>query len=345
MAPRRGPPPARPGVRTAPSPEAPRKTSTVLLLHEAIAAAYAPAARAVSPGIEVLVLPESGVLPPGSDRTRIYHRWWEGGEEHALSLLLEAAPALDWVHTPSAGVDQLPLDQLARRGIALTNARGIHSVPLAESAMAFLLARAKKCREHLNNQRRKRFEVLRLDELLGRDLLLYGYGSVGREIAARARGFGMRIAAVRRTGGREKDLSRVFGPGELVAAVASADAVVIAAPLTERTRGAFDREVFAAMKEGCHLINLSRGEITVERDLVAGLRKGRPAFASLDVFEEEPLAPSSPLWELDNVAVTPHDSWRSPHTRARNLGLFLDNLRRYLSGRPLANLVDFRKGY
>jgi len=216
---------------------------------------------------------------------------------------------------------------------------------LAEAVLHGLLARAKRAREHLENQAAGRYEKLQLDELNGRTLLLFGYGSIGREIARRASAFGMRVIAVRKSGRRERGLARAFSPRELPAALSLADAVVLAAPLTAGTRGVFSAEVFAAMKDDCHFVNVSRGELVREEDLVEGLRRGKPAFASLDVFEREPLAPESPLWRLPNVRITPHDAWSSPRTRARSTELFLANLRSYLGGRPLRNRVDPERGF
>ena len=326
-------------------PRAARPAATLtLLLHESHAAAAGHALKSALPGVELLEV-KGSELPPGAERTRVYLRAWEGGSAIALRKLLEVAPDLAWVHTPSVGIDHLPLAEMERRGIVLTNGAGVHTIPLAESVLAFLLARAKRAGEHLANQRARRWEDLPLGELSGERLLLFGYGSIGRAIGGRARAFGMSVSAVRRSARREKGLAEVHPPSALGEAVSRADAVVIAAPLTEETRGAFDARIFSAMKEHCHLVNVSRGEIVVEADLVEGLRRGRPAFASLDVFAKEPLSSDSPLWDLPNVAITPHDSWRSPHTKARSLELFMENLRRYLAGRPLRNRVDYRRGY
>lgn len=316
----------------------------VLLLPESYAEAVAPAARAIAPGLEILCC-RGHDLPAGAQAAEIYLHAWGEGTAALLDRLLEEAPGLRWVHTPSAGINHLPLARMFERGILLTKGTGIHSVPIAESVMAYLLANAKRVREHFQNQQKRRYEQLPLDELAGRSLLLFGYGSIGREIAARARAFGMRICAVRRGGAEEAGLDHVWGPQQLAEAVEGADAVVAAAPLTDETRGVFDARVFAAMKEGCHFINIARGELVVEKDLIEGLRRGHPAVASLDVFEREPLSPDSPLWALPSVVITPHDSWRSPGTKSRAAKLFLDNLACYLAGRPLRNRVDYRLGY
>jgi phosphoglycerate dehydrogenase-like enzyme len=321
------------------------KGRIAVLLHDSVSRAYGAAIRGVDPRLEAVVLRAGEPKPPQTARARIYLRSWEGGATADLPEILEAAPNLRWMHTPSAGVDHLPLERLRQRGIALTNGRGIHSAALAESVLAFLLARAKAARPHQIAQSARRFVPLRLDALEGRSLLLYGYGAIGRSVAARAAAFAMRVSAVRRAGRLEPPLAKVWRPGELCEAVGGADAVVLAAPLTEETRGAFDGEVFAAMKEECHFVNVARGEIVVERDLIEGLGRGRPAFASLDVFENEPLPADSPFWQMENVAITPHDAWSSPHVKARSLELFASNLRNFLAGRPLRNLVDYRRGY
>jgi phosphoglycerate dehydrogenase-like enzyme len=317
----------------------------VLLLHEEVVAAYLPALRSFLPGWAFLVIPKDGDLPAGAQQTEVYLRFWDGRGGERLERLLDQAPNLQWVHTPSAGVDRLPLDRMAARSVRLTNGRGIHDVPIAETVFAYLLAFAKKLGEHRRFQKEHRWRQLRLGELSGKTLLLYGYGSIGREIASRARAFGLSVEAVRESGRAEDGLAAVYRPEDLVRAVARADIIVVAAPLTPRTRGSFGRPIYAAMKQGCWFVNVSRGQIVDEDALLEGLSRGRPECAALDVFAAEPLPEQSPLWDLENVWITPHDAWSSPHAKARSLELFVENLKRYLAGRPLRNQVDLERGW
>jgi phosphoglycerate dehydrogenase-like enzyme len=333
-----------PGRSPVPGPRTPT-VSRVLLLHEEIAQAYLPALRPLLPGWTFLRIGKGGGLPAGAEHTEVYLRFWDGRGGERLERLLDVASRLQWVHTPSAGVDRLPLERLAARGVRLTNGRGVHDLPIAEAVFAYLLAFAKRLSEHRRAQEEHRWQQLRLEELSGKTLLLFGYGSIGRMVAARARAFGLSVEAVRESGRAERGLTAVYRPDELARAVAGADIVVVAAPLTPRTRRAFGSPIFAAMKEGAWFVNVSRGEIVDEDDLAEGLGRGRPAFAGLDVFAAEPLGPDSRLWDLGNVWLTPHDAWSSPRTRGRSLELFVDNLKRYLAGRPLKNQVDLGRGW
>jgi phosphoglycerate dehydrogenase-like enzyme len=331
--------------RSASRPAHAKAQRRVLLLHEEVAAPYLPVLRSFLPGWTFLVIPKDGDLPAGAQQTEVYLRFWDGRGGERLERLLERAQNLQWVHTPSAGVDRLPLDRMAARGVRLTNGRGIHDVPIAETVFAYLLAFAKRLGEHRRSQKEHRWRQLRLEELSGKTLLLYGYGSIGREIASRARAFGLTVEAVRESGRAEGGLAAVYRPGDLTRAVAGADIIVVAAPLTPGTRGAFGRPIYAAMKQGCWFVNVSRGEIVEEGALLEGLSRGRPAYAALDVFAAEPLPEQSPLWDLESVWITPHDAWSSPHAKARSLELFVDNLKRYLAGRPLRNKVDLGRGW
>lgn len=265
----------------------------------------------------------------------------------------EAARALRWIHVPWAGVNNLlTLDGLAAR-VVVTNSSGVMSDSVADQTMAYLLLIARDMVRQIRAQPRGEWLPYTLENtprrrLHGATLGLVGYGAIGRAIAHRARAFGMRVVAMRRhadaTEG-EQAPDRTYGPQGLHAMLHEADYVVIAAPLNDRTRGMIAAPQFAAMRPSAWIVNIARGAIVVERDLVEALERGTIAGAALDVFEREPLPADSPLWHMENVILTPHSSGGFRGFWDAVVDLFLDNLDRYLRGAPLRNLVDLRRGY
>jgi len=263
------------------------------------------------------------------------------------------AKRLRWIHSPAAAVHQLMFPELVAGDVLVTNARDVHGPVVAEHALALLLALAKRLPSALRYQQARTWgqeamwqERPRPRELTDSTLVLVGMGSIGREIAARAAALGMRVLAVREHPQRESGaVSLVFGPAELDRALAQADFVVIAAPLTPSTRGLFDAARIARMKPDAYLINVSRGPIVDEAALAQALRKRTIAGAALDVFEAEPLPQDSPLWDLDNLLITPHTAAVTEKLWERHYALIRENLRRFLAAEPLLGLVDKRKGY
>ena len=254
-------------------------------------------------------------------------------------------------------------------GIPLTNSRGAHAVPISEHVMGMLVAMARRFRSAIVEQtttgmKRERWWVGNEipDELHGKTLGLFGYGAIGREVARRAAGFGMRVIALRRKASRpepwdpellsalalpaeEPRVDLVLGPEDLSRLLGESDVVVICAALTPETTGLFDAQVLARMKRGAWLVNVARGKIVREAALVAALETGRLGGAALDVFETEPLPRESPLYRLDRVILTPHVSGLSRGFWPRAMALFRANLRRFQGGLPLLNRVDPERGY
>ncbi len=264
-----------------------------------------------------------------------------------------AARRLRWIHSPAAAVHQLMFPELVAGDVLVTNAREVHGPVVAEHALALLLALAKRLPSALRYQQKRVWgqepmwrERPRPRELVGATLALIGMGSIGREVAARAAALGMRVLAVREHPQRESGAaSLVLGPEELDRALAEADFVVIAAPLTRSTRGLFDAARLARMKPDAYLINVSRGPIVDEAALAEVLRNRTIAGAALDVFQAEPLPQDSPLWGLDNLLITPHTAAVTEKLWERHYAFIRENLRRYQAGEPLLGLVDKRKGY
>lgn len=255
-------------------------------------------------------------------------------------------PSLRWVHTVTAGIDHALEALPSGSDVTLTNARGIFDIPIAETVMAYILSVSKRLDDFRAHQDAHTWELLRLRELHGLTLGLVGLGSIAREVAKRARSFGMRVIATRRHPEKSNDLvDEVFGPDALGELLDAAHFLVIAAPLTEETRGMIDESRLRRMREDAWLINIARGGIVDQPALIRALKEGWIAGAALDVFEEEPLPRDSPLWDMPNVIVTPHNSWSTPHLKQREAELFLDNLDRYLRDAPLRNVIDPDQGY
>ena len=317
-----------------------------IVLPDLLAPDLEPRVRAIAPDATLVYFDEQN-RPQGdvSDAT-VLLRWF--GTPAALAALVEPMRALRWLHIPRAGVDSSLVKPVLERDIIVTNSAGVHAIPIAEWVLLFMLNHVKQVPALLRAQAEHTWTgngKLQLDELAGKTLLVVGMGQIGQAIAARAAAFGVRVWGSSRSGRPTDDVERVVAGTAWRELLGEADFVVIAAPLTPETRGIFGAEELAAMKPTGYLINVARGEIVREDALVNALRANGIAGAALDVFAQEPLPPESPIWALPNVFATPHISWNSPHIRPRTLALFLDNLRRFVAGEPLVNVVDKKAGY
>lgn len=267
-----------------------------------------------------------------------------GGRER-LRTTLALAPEARWVHFRSAGVDGSIYPELAERPIVVTNARGVFSRSLAEFVMAAVLHFAKDLRRLTRNQDRRVWEAHTPLLVSGQTMGIVGYGDIGRATAEIARALGMRVVALRRSGAADPSVDEMFPASRLHDLMAASDAVVVTTPLTEETRGLIDAAALAAMKPTAILVNVGRGPVVQEAALVSALQRRAIRGAALDVFETEPLPPESPLWGLDDLLLSPHSADHTPGWLQNAMACFLANLRRFLAGEPLANVVDPRKGY
>lgn len=264
--------------------------------------------------------------------------------------LIIDAPHLRWFQQFGAGANWLlEHPDAVEKPFVLTNASGIHDIPISEHIFALLLIFARQLHHVLDAQARHTWDAPpgeTLFELAGKTMLLVGVGAIGERTARLAQAFGMRVVGVRRDPSqRVPHVDEMHGPERLDALLPEADVVVLTAPLTEETRHMIDAEALQRMKSTAYLINIGRGGLVDEESLVDTLRAGQIAGAGLDVFETEPLPEASPLWEMDNVLITPHYSGSTPHYFGRFLEIFLDNLRRFRRGESLRNVVDKEIGY
>ncbi|MCX6551464.1 MAG: D-2-hydroxyacid dehydrogenase [Acidobacteria bacterium] len=261
-----------------------------------------------------------------------------------------AAPRLRWVHSPAAGVGSMLFPAMLESAVMMTNSRGMNAGAVAEHALLLMLATTRRLPEAVRAQDRREWisnDLSGLPLLRGKTVGIVGLGAIGREVARMASALGLRVIGTR----RETDtpvppgVDEALPPERLAELLAAADTVVLAAPLTAETRGMIGVEQFRQMKRSAWLINVARGKLVRENDLVDALRAGTIAGSALDVVEHEPLDPSSPLWSMPNVLLTPHvGGFREDYWEAAT-ALFAENLERYAAGECLANIVDKRAGY
>jgi phosphoglycerate dehydrogenase-like enzyme len=264
-----------------------------------------------------------------------------------------SARRLRWIHSTAAGVGGVLFPALVESDVVLTNSRGLHADSMAEHAIGLMLAFTRKLHHSRDAQRDHRWtqnehwvEAPRLGFLRGSTLGLIGLGRVGSAIATRARALGMRVLAVRRHPASPADPADEQWPSSrLHDLLAASDWVVLVAPHTPETTRLLGTAELAHMRPHSRLLNLGRGALVDQAALVEALRSGRIAGAGLDVFEEEPLPASSPLWDMPEVILTPHTSGMGPDYWERAMEQFRENLTRFVAGEPLTNVVDKRAGY
>jgi phosphoglycerate dehydrogenase-like enzyme len=248
--------------------------------------------------------------------------------------------AVRWVHTASAGVDKVTFPEILEHPARITNARGVFDRPIAEYVTGVVLAFAKDLPTTLRLQARREWRHRETSTVHGRTAVVVGSGPIGRAIADMLGAVGLRTELV---GRRAADGVHPFEA--LHGLLPRADVLVLAAPLTEATRGMLDKAALDLLPDTAQVVNVGRGGLVVEPDLVAALQAGRIAGAALDVFETEPLPADSPLWDMQDVIVSPHMSGDVVGWRGMLVDQFLDNLARYRAGEPLQNVVDKSLGY
>lgn len=295
--------------------------------------------RAVGPGIRVTVAEGSHGITRASS-AEIMMGWRIPQEA------IQQAPGLKWIHASAAGVDGLLYPEILQREIIVTTSSGIHQ-SLVEHVFAFMLALERKVHVAMRHQMQRRWD--RSDtvggELRGKTLGILGLGTIGQEIARKAAAFDMRVIGTRYTRAPIPGVEKVFPPDGLPEVLRESDVIAVVLPLTAQTRGLIGEREFRMMKPTALFINVGRGPLVQEPALVRALRDGWIAAAGLDVFEHEPLPGDSPLYDLSNVIITPQVSGASPHYMDRAVALFCENLRRYLRGERLVNVVDKERGY
>jgi phosphoglycerate dehydrogenase-like enzyme len=271
-----------------------------------------------------------------------------GWKKEIKDPILSKGSKLKWLQTWSAGVNSLPLEELDAKNSFITSANGVHAYPISETIFALMLGLTRKIGQYVRNQQSKIWHHADLKlEIHGKTIGIMGVGAIGKETAKIAKAFGMTVLGVRHSNKPEEHVDKLFTSDQLKVVLPQCDYVVVTLPLTKETYHLFGAEEFKQMKDSAFLINIGRGDILVEEDLIKSLREHQIAGAGLDVFEKEPLSEDSPLWEMENVIITPHTAGSTEHYDRRVMeDIFIPNLRDYVKGNtPSINLVDFTKGY
>ncbi|MBC6440355.1 MAG: D-2-hydroxyacid dehydrogenase [Rhodospirillales bacterium] len=252
-------------------------------------------------------------------------------------------PSLRWIAVGGVGVDHLgPWDPKA---ILVTNGAGVATEALAWHVIGSIIALTLKYPTFARRQADHVWSGQSVGHISGKTICVVGLGHIGRDIARMAKALGLTVVGTRANPQPTDNVDRVYAADDLHAALAEADFVAVATPKTERTIGLIDRTAFAAMKPGAMLVDVSRGGVTLAVDLMAALDSGHVAGASLDVFDPEPMPEDHPLWDYENVMITPHSCATFEGWELRSIELFADNLKRYMAGEPVFNVVDPVRGY
>ena len=264
----------------------------------------------------------------------------------SLPAAWDTATDLRWIHWAGAGVDAAVFPELAASDVQLTNARGVFDVPMAEWVLGMIICFAKQIPQTLKFQGQAEWKHRVTEKVAGKRALVVGVGSIGRAVGRLLRATGMEVDAIGRSArDGDADFGHVYAIDELHARLPVADYVVLITPLTAQTRNLFAAAEFAAMASHARFINIGRGALVVEDDLLAALHKGQIVGAALDVFVEEPLPVGSPFWQAPNCLISPHMSGDYAEFEDTMADQFMDNWARYLAGEPLLNVVDKELGF
>ncbi len=267
--------------------------------------------------------------------------------------LFQAARKLKWIQSWGAGVERILIPEIVRSRVIVTNAGGVHPTPISEHVIGMMLCFTRRLHIFIRNQAEKKWERPEtwtspmIAELSGKTLGIVGLGRIGTEIAKKAKCLGMRVIATKRdpTSPASTNVDKLIIAADLTQLLAESDFVVLSLPLTKETEGLIGEKQLKSMKPTGILINVSRGKIIQENELIEALKQGWIAGAGLDTFENEPLPENSELWNFKNVIITPHIAGDTPHYPERLTNIFTENLNRFIHKQPLINVVDKNLGY
>lgn len=271
------------------------------------------------------------------------------GWKKEMNEIINAKQAnLKWLQTWSAGVNSLPLKRLQSNNVQITSANGVHAYPISETIFALMLGLTRKIHTYVRQQLNQTWHHASMNqEIHEKTVGIIGVGNIGLETAKIAKAFGMTVLGLRNSGQAEEYVDEMYTQADLHTILPKCDYVIVTLPLTPKTKGLFGKKEFQLMKSSAFFINIGRGAIVEENELIEALEEKQIAGAGLDVFEIEPLPQKSPLWEMENVIITPHTSGSTEYYNKRVIeDIFVPNLNSYLNGKvPSINLLDFEKGY
>ena len=261
--------------------------------------------------------------------------------------MIRLASRLKWIQALTAGVDAFPLDEIKEQNILLTNGRGIHKIHIAEYAIAAMIYLARNFHLMFRNQLNRKWDrSVPQNEINGSTVGIIGLGGIGQEIARKASMLGMRVIGIKHDPTLLKGVDHVYGPAQMDAVFKKSDYVINLLPYTPDTKGLIDKAMFASMKKTACFINLGRGPTVNQTDLIDALQKKMIRALFSDVYAEEPLPENSPLWEMENAVLTPHNAGISPKYLVRAMDIVRHNLQVYVSrSGEMMNVVDLTRGY
>ena len=291
----------------------------------------------VVPDWELIISKDRDIWEPHLSEAEVIAGW----KKEIRETCIDSDSKLRWLQSWSAGINSMPLEKLQDKGILLTSANGVHAFPISETIFALMLGLTRKIHLYVKNQPSKTWHHAGIKlEIHNKTIAILGVGAIGKETAKIAKAFGMKVLGIRNSGLPEENVDEMYTTEQLTDVLPQADYVVITLPLTSETHHLIGTEQFNTMKSSAFFINIGRGEIVKEDELIKALQEGKIAGAGLDVFTTEPLPTESPLWEMENVIITPHTSGSTEHYNKRVIeDIFIPNLKELYRRRVLWLLI------
>ncbi len=316
-------------------------TDVEVLVPESLEAEFPGRIEGVDPRVRVRAVQRDGAVS-GATTPRVLFR--SDLPTEAMGRVLQDYPSVEWVHSAAAGVEHLLPELQGYEGL-VTNSAGVHGEPIAEWVITMMLAHSKKLSLLLEHSRNREWKAEQSEELGGKTLGIVGAGGIGAAIARRARGLDMTVIGTRSSGTPTEHIPEMFTPDQLHQMLERSDYVVLATPLTTQTAGLIGEPELKVMKPSAVLLNIARGGVVQTDALLRALSEGEIGGAYLDVTDPEPLPSDHPLWNAPNTVITAHTSGYSPRSSERVVSFFCENLRLWLAGEPLRNVVDREREY
>ncbi|MCP5080270.1 MAG: D-2-hydroxyacid dehydrogenase [Alphaproteobacteria bacterium] len=315
-----------------------------IIVNGAVTISEVPGLDAIAGEAELVCAPDAEHLAAALPGAEILLGWNFRGRD--LPDAWNLADNLKWIHWCGAGVDAVMFKELADSDVMLSNSRGIFDRAMAEYVAGYVISEMKLFRDTWSAQERRFWDYRRTHNVSGTRAVVFGVGSIGREVAKVLNALGVIVSGVGRSSrDGDADFSKIYSQNDAQGAIADAEWVIGVMPLTATTTDYFDADLFAAMKPGSRFINIGRGASVVEPALISALESGHLAGAMLDVFQNEPLEEDDPIWQAPNIMISPHMSGDYLEAQPDMVQLFLENFARYRAGEPLLNLVDKSLGF
>ena len=299
------------------------------------------------PDVDIVVGNSVEAFAEKAARASVVLNW--SGSLDLIKQVFSVCPDLLWVHSRSVGLERTLFPEFVESSVVLTNGLGVFSPALGEFVLAAILYFAKDFRRMIRNQNAEVWQPFEVQPVAGKTVGIIGYGDIGRAVAARVRAVGMNVLAVRRQvpvhGVADPLAEQVLPPERRIELISRCDYIVVAAPLTSETRGMIGAPEFAAMKHTAVVVNVGRGPVIHESELVGALSSNRIKGAALDVFDQEPLPRGHAFYQLNNVLLSPHCADNTPDWLEQSMDQFITQFERFRTGEPLLKVVDKNLGY